>query len=149
MAAYTAIFDRLKTHGLTPTFAVADNQAAPAIKAFMTAKGGQVQFVEPNNHRANAAERAIQTFKNHFISGLCTTDANFPFQLWNHLATQAEITCNILRRSRINPTVSAYEQFHGRKYDWNAHPLAPPGTRAVIHVSPAIRTSWGPRGVDA
>ena len=61
-----------------------------------------------------------------FISGLCTTDIAFPFQLWNHLATQTEITCNILRRSCINPTISAYEQLHGCKYDWNAHPLPPP-----------------------
>ena len=117
MAAYAAVYDRLKTHGLAPTFAVADNQAAPTIKAFMNAHGGQVQFAEPNNHRTNAAERAIQTFKNHFISGLCTTDTNFPFQLWHHLATQAEITCNILRRSRINPAISAYEQLHDQNYN--------------------------------
>lgn len=149
MDTFTGVYNRLDTHGFKPMFAVADNQAAPAIKAFITAHGGQVQFVEPNNHRANAAERAIQTFKNHFISGLCTTDENFPLQLWNHLTVQAEITCNILRRSRLNPTISAYEQLHGHKYNWNAHPLAPPGTRAVIHVSPAVRTSWGPRGVDA
>ena len=149
MSAFTDVYNRLSAHGFKPSFAVADNQASPAIKSFMQARGGQVQFVEPNNHRTNAAERAIQTFKNHFISGLCTTDVAFPFQLWNHLATQAEITCNILRRSRIDPTISAYEQLHGHKYDWNAHPLAPPGTRAVIHVSPTIRTSWGPRGISA
>ena len=149
MDAFAAVYNRLDTHGFKPTFAVADNQAATAIKAFMKSRDGQVQFVEPNNHRTNAAERAIQTFKNHFISGLCTTDANFPLQLWNHLAEQAEITCNILRRSRLNPTISAYHQLHGHKYNWNAHPLAPPGTRAVIHVSPTLRTAWGPRGVDA
>jgi hypothetical protein len=115
----------------------------------MEAQQGNVQFVEPNNHRVNAAERAIQTFKNHFISGLCTTDPKFPFQLWNHLTHQAFITCNILQRSHINPDISAFEQLHGAKFDWNAHPMAPPGTRAVIHSSPLTRTSWGPRGIDA
>ena len=32
------------------------------------------QLVPPSNHRANNAERAIQTFKNHFIAGLCSVD---------------------------------------------------------------------------
>jgi hypothetical protein len=149
MEAFKQVFKTLTTHGYKPTFNVTDNQAAEPIKDFMQQQNGTVQFVEPNNHRVNAAERAIQTFKNHFISGLCTTDKDFPFQLWNHLTEQAVITCNILRRSRINPDISAYEQLHGHKYDWNAHPLAPPGTRAIIHSSTLTRTSWGPRGIDA
>ena len=28
----------------------------------------QMQLVEPHNHQVNAAEREIQTFKNHFIA---------------------------------------------------------------------------------
>lgn len=124
------------------------NSSATTIKAFMTACVRQVQLVEPNNHCTNAAKHAIQMFKNHFISGLCTTDANFPLQLWNYLAKQAEITCNILRCSHLNPSISAYEQLYGHKYDWNAHPLAPPHTRAIIHISPTLYTLWGPRGVN-
>jgi hypothetical protein len=34
--------------------------------------------VPPKEHRVNAAERAIRTFKNHFVSILCTVDAKFP-----------------------------------------------------------------------
>ena len=37
----------------------------------------------------------------------------------------------------------------GKRYDWNAHPLAPPGTRAVINEDAVTRASWGPRGIDA
>jgi hypothetical protein len=37
----------------------------------------------------------------------------------------------------------------GHKYDWNAHPLAPPGTKSVIYKSPDTRTSWGNQGLDA
>jgi hypothetical protein len=131
--AFKQVHQMLTEKGYKPIFNVTDNQAAAPIKAFMRQQNGTVQLVEPNNHRVNAAERAIQTFKNHFISGLCTTDPDFPFQLWNHLTQQAVITCNILRRSRINPDISAFEQLHGEKFDWNAHPMAPPGTRAVIH----------------
>lgn len=87
--------------------------------------------------------------KNHFISGLCSTDDNWPLQLWDQLAEQALITLNLLRTSHIDPSKSAYHQLHGHKYDWNAHPLAPPGSRAVIYLDPDGRPSWGARGADA
>ena len=105
--------------------------------------------MEPTNHRVNAAERAIQTFKNHFISGLGSTDSEWPLQLWDQLAHQAATTLNIFRKSRINPTKSAYHQLHGHKYDWNAFPMSPSGTPALIYLDPESRTSWGARGVDA
>ena len=43
----------------------------------------EMQLVEPNNHQANATERAVQTFKNHMIAGFCTFDSNFPLVLGN------------------------------------------------------------------
>jgi len=149
ITAFEQVYNDLTTRGYRPLFNVTDNQASTPIANFLRHKGCSLQIVEPNNHRINAAERAIQTFKNHFISGLCITDRDFPFQLWSHLTTQATITCNLLRRSRLNPNISAYHQLHGHPYDWNAHPLAPPGTRAIILDPPHQRTSWGPRGIDA
>ena len=53
-----------------------------------------------------------------------------------------------MRRSRIDPTKSAYEVLNG-PYDWNRFPLAPPGCKAVIYESPAQRGSWGSRGINA
>ena len=72
--AFEEIFNDLKCKGYTPTFNVTGNQATTPIKAFLKKEGYKWQFVEPNNHRFNAAKRAIQTFKNHFISGLSSTD---------------------------------------------------------------------------
>jgi hypothetical protein len=149
MTAFEHVFQDLKTKGYKPTFNVTDNQATTPIKAYLGTEDCKWQFVEPNNHRVNAAERAIQTFKNHFISGLCSTDSNWPLQLWDTMTEQAIITLNLLRTSRIDPSKSAYHQLHGRRYDWNAYPLAPPGTKAVIYESPTTRTSWGTRGLDA
>ena len=149
ITAFKEVFNELKSKGYAPQFNVTDNQATVPIKAFLKTQECKWQFVEPSNHRVNAAERAIQTFKNHFISGLSSTDLHWPLQLWDHLSTQATLTLNLLRTSRIDPTKSAYEQLNGHKYDWNAHPLAPPGTRAVIYIDSVTRTSWGPRGLDA
>ena len=43
------------------------------------------QMVPPHNHRANLAERAIQTFKNHFKAGLSIVHPEFPIAEWDRL----------------------------------------------------------------
>ena len=91
------------------------------------------------------AERAIRTFKNHFISGLCSVDKNFPLHLWCRLLDQAELTLNMLRTSRINPKLSAHEQLHGI-HDSNATPPAPPGTKCIAHEKSSQCGTWVPHG---
>jgi hypothetical protein len=58
-----------------------------------------IHLVPPHNHRVNAAERAIATFKEHFISALATVDKNCPLQLWDDFLPQVELTLNLLRFS--------------------------------------------------
>jgi hypothetical protein len=113
-----------------------DNQASNIIIKYFTPKQCDVMLVEPNNHRVNAAKCAIQTFKDHFVSALATTDSKFPLQLWNRLAPHVETLLNMLRPLRIDPTQSAYEALHG-PYDWNQFPLAPPGCKVVIYKTPS------------
>ena len=57
------IFDKMEAHGHRPLTNVTDNQAAQPLKAFLKTKECKWQFVELHNHRVNAAEREIQTFK--------------------------------------------------------------------------------------
>jgi hypothetical protein len=94
-----------------------DNQATKHIKAFLTEQQCQLQLVELHNHQLNAAERAIQTFKNVFIAALAITDSDFSLQLWDKITPQVQKTLNIMRVSRINQTISAYEQLNG-PYNW-------------------------------
>ena len=98
--------------------------------------------------RSNAAERAIQTFKNHTIEGLCTCDKDFPSVLWCKLIKQAQDKLNMLRTSRVQPKLSAYHVLEG-PHDFNRAPFSPPGTRATILNPPETRTSLGPRAIDA
>ncbi|KAL7525922.1 hypothetical protein ACHAWF_002559, partial [Thalassiosira exigua] len=135
--------------GYKPTFHVTDNQTTKPLKEFLRTKDCEWQFVEPNNHRVNATERAIQTFKNHLIRGFCCMDPNWPFQLWDHLTAQAEITVNLLRCSRRDPSKSSYHSLHGHRYNWDAHPFVPPGTKAVAYEDATSRASRAPRGIDA
>jgi hypothetical protein len=81
--AYKTRFKELEAKGFKPKLNVMDNQATKHIKQFLTKNECKLQLVEPHNHRVNAAERAIQTFKDAFIAALATTDSNFPLQLWD------------------------------------------------------------------
>jgi hypothetical protein len=98
-------------------------------------------------HRRNAAERAIRTFKNHFIAGLCSLDKDFPLHLWDRLLLQALLSLNLLCGSRINPKLSAWAQLFGN-FDFNRIPIAPPGIRVIVHAKPGSRESWSPHGLD-
>ena len=55
------------------------------------------------------------------------------------------MTLNMLRTSRCHPKLSAYAYIHG-PHDFNQVPLAPPGTKIVIHKKPETRKSWGYHG---
>ena len=79
---------------------------------------------------------------------LATTNRDFPLQLWDRLAPQVQDTLNLIRASRINPNILAYEALNG-PYNWDRYPLAPPGCKAIIYKAPAVRGSWASRGTDA
>jgi hypothetical protein len=98
----------------------------------MRAKSVTFQLVPPHNHRRNAAEKAIGTWKDHFIAGLSSLDPNFPMHLWCRLILQATTTLNLLCQSHIIPRLSAEAQLNGA-FDFNTTSLALPGTRVVIH----------------
>ena len=99
--AYKVIFQDLTEKGFKPKLNVMDNQATNHIKKFLTEEECKLQLVEPHNHRVNAAERAIQTFKDAFIAALATTDRDFPIQLWDKLTPQI-ITCLNFKMSKFN-----------------------------------------------
>ena len=73
--------------------------------------------------------------------GLATVDPNFPLNEWDRLQEQGNITLNLLRASRSNPKLSLYAFIHD-KFNFQATPLAPPGTKVVAHVKPNARGSW-------
>ena len=83
----------------------------------------------------------MQTFKNHFKAGLATADPNFPLTEWDRLIPQANITLNLLRTSRANLALSACAYIYGN-FNFNATPLAPPGTKVIAHLDPTTRRTW-------
>jgi len=92
LKAYQKIQSLLTERGMKPHLHMMDNEASDLLKTYLKNNGVKYQLVPPNKHRANAAERVIGTFKNHFISTLCSCDPDFPLHLWDRLLEQAVIT---------------------------------------------------------
>ena len=147
LAAYKNIHALLTSRGLRPQLQRLDNEASTQLKTFLSDNQVDFQLVPPHAHRRNSAERAIRVFKNHFIAGLCSTDPSFPLHLWDRLLPQALLTLNLLRSSHINPKLSAQALIHG-SFDFNRTPLAPPGTKVLIHTKPNTRETWAPHGAE-
>ena len=83
----------------------------------------------------------------HLISVLSSCNPNFPLHLWDRLIPHTTLTLKLLRPSRFNPRLSAESQLNGA-FDFNRTPLAPPGTRVIVHETPNNRRTWSPHGVD-
>jgi hypothetical protein len=130
--ATLAMLQTLSNHGHPPNMHIMDNEASTILKQSLLKYKIKYQLVPPHIHRRNAAERAIQTFKAHFISILCGTNPKFPVKEWDRLLPQTCMTLNMLRPCRYNPNISAYTAIHGI-FDYNKTPLIPLGTQVIIH----------------
>ena len=94
--AYQTLVDRLKECGIKPKLHILDNECSDEFKKQIETNNMKYQLVPPHDHRRNIAEKAVQTFKDHFVAVLCGTDAKFPMQLWCRILRQAEHQLNLL-----------------------------------------------------
>ena len=135
---------------VTPTdrnMFILDNKCSNDIKNTISSYNATFQLVPPHQHRQNAAETAIKIVKSHLLSGIATCHTQFPITEWDRLLPQAELTLNLLQNSRINPKLSSWAFLHGQ-HDFNKHPLAPPGSKLLVHTKPSNRASWAFHGVQ-
>ena len=79
LAAYNAIIQWLKEKNLLVDLNVFDNKCSKEYQATMRDRWGVTfQPFPPETHRQNAAERAIQKFKAHFLAILAGVAHDFP-----------------------------------------------------------------------
>jgi hypothetical protein len=141
---YQKILNRMKAAGLGLKKQVINNECSAAMKACIKENGMDYKLVPPGQHRLNQAERAIQTFKAHFISILAGIDNKFPLLLWCHLLKPTELTSNLLRQSRVAPKILAFVHVHGT-HDYMQKLFAPIGCVVQTHVKPDNLLSWDTR----
>ena len=149
--AYTSGMKFWNDRNIFPPRLRVDNEISMELRQYFDSLPTKptVELCPPGNHRTNSSERAGRTWKNHFIATLATCDPTFPLQQFDRLVPQAELTLNLLRRSPVSPTISAWQHLHQKAYDFLAHPIAPPGIKVVSFNNPDDRTTWGPHGIPA
>ena len=98
-------------------------------------------------HRCNAADRAIRTFKAHFLAVLAGVAHDFPRFLWDLHIPQAVMHLNFLRQATLNPRISASEYFNG-PFHCDATPFGPLDQKVIAHNKPGTQNSWDFRGEE-
>ncbi|KAL7526429.1 hypothetical protein ACHAXR_001484, partial [Thalassiosira sp. AJA248-18] len=146
--AYNNIVKKMKAGGLGIKLHILDNEISAEYKEAIKANGATHQLVPPGDHRRNMAERAIQTFKDHFIGVLAGLHDTFPMHLWCRLVEPAEMQLNLLRQSNITPKISAYAHLHG-PHNFMKQPLAPLGCPVLAHEKPDKRGTWSDHAINA
>ena len=75
--AWESTYKVLIKQGHPPNLHILDNKLSKDLKNAFLKYDIDYQQVPLKEHRANAAERAIRTFKNHLVAILCSFDSNF------------------------------------------------------------------------
>jgi hypothetical protein len=147
IAAFSKVFVILRACNNQPALNVINCKCSKVVEKHIQANKMNIQLVPLHNHHVNAAERAIATFKEHFVAALATVDMLCPLQHWNKFLPQVDFTLNLLRFSHCNPCISANQELYG-PFDFNKMHLAPLGTKALVYNDPATRASWAPHATD-
>ena len=131
----------LRDHKLTVDLQILDNDASVEYTQVIKNKWKiNYHLLHPNSYRSNAAERAIFTFKAHFISILAGIVPDFPWNLWDLLLPQTEVTLNLIKQATIDPSRSAWAYFHV-PFNCGVAPLEPLGCNIIYHKKMGTRNS--------
>ena len=142
LEAYKSIMTRLRRNVMSVNLQILDNEASSKFKHLVTEYLGiKCQLVPPYIHRRNAAERAIRTFKAHFLSILAGIAPDLLKFSSDYLLHQTEMTLNFLQQSTLDPTKSAWEFFNA-PFDYAATPIGSLGCQIIIRKKPSMHNTW-------
>jgi hypothetical protein len=82
--------ERMQKAFIAPKHRVLDNQVLVACKKAIGDSDMTYEFVLPDDHQRNMAEKAILTFKDHFVGVLSGCAPTFLLPLWCKLLPQVE-----------------------------------------------------------
>jgi hypothetical protein len=148
MKAYDEVYAFLRVRSYRPQLHKLDNETSHDVEVFIKENNAKLQYTPPDIHRTNPAERAIRTWKNHFVAIRAGAPSTYHLSNWCMDLKQMDITLNMLRPCTTNPKLSAYEAMEGM-YSFDATPMAPIGTECMIHIKPTRRQTWGYHALKA
>ncbi len=85
--------------GIVSKHQVLDNQASVAYKKAIRDSDMTYELVPPDDHQRNMAEKASQTFKDHFVGILSGCAPTFLLHLWCQVLPQVEQQLLLLKQS--------------------------------------------------
>jgi hypothetical protein len=118
-----------------------DNETSKDVKEFINSQHTTLQYMPPDIHCTNSAERAIRTWKYHFSAGIASLPKSFPIDIWCRLTNQCDYTINMLHPCCQNPLLSAFEAME-ESFSFDTMPMAPPGTKVLVHLKPTRCKFW-------
>jgi hypothetical protein len=127
--------EQMQKVGIIPNYQVLDNHASAAYKKAISNSDMTYELVPPDNHGHNMAEKAIWTFKDHFVGVLSGCAPTFPLHFWCQLLLQVERQLLLPRQSQLHPNLSAYAHVYGH-HNYNKHPFVSIGMEALVHNKP-------------
>ena len=111
---YQDIFGDLGKRALRPAVHKIDNECPQELKNIIADQHkNKLELVPPHDQRTNSAEKCIDTFKCHIISGLSAMDPNFPLHLWCRILPQCQDTLKMLLIYRLHPHMSYFSHMNG------------------------------------
>ncbi len=87
------------------------------------------------------AEKAIQTFKDHFVGILGACAPTFSLHLWCQLLLQVEWQLLLLQLLQLHPNLSTYAHVYGH-HDYYKHSFVPIRMEALVHNKPHKRCTY-------
>ncbi len=127
--------EQMQKAGIIPKHQVLDNQASAAYKKAIGNSDMTYELVPLDDQWHNMAEKAIQTFNNHFVGILSGCAPTFSLHLWCQLLPQVEWQLILLWQSWLHTNLSAYAHVYGH-HNYNKHPFVPIGMEALVHDKP-------------
>jgi len=128
--AYTAVFKALytfyKSKGKRPKYQCLEDEVSTSVNELFADPelNVEVQLVPPNQYRVNITERVIRHTKNSIITMIAEVDDNLHTRVrFERVLSQAEIAINHLIACSQIPSITAWEDMHNSKYDFQAHPI--------------------------
>ena len=79
---------------MKPSALCIDNECPDYLQFFFRSNSVDFQLCLSNDHHTNQSQKAIDTWKCHFLAGLSGVDPSFTMHLWCHLLPQATQTPN-------------------------------------------------------
>ncbi len=119
-----------------------DNKTSCSVEAFIAVEQVKIQYTPPDMHCTGPAKRAVHTWKNHCTAGIAGIPSLFSINIWCRLTPQSNMTLNMVHPCCLNPLLSAHKAMDGL-FSFDAMPLAPLGTKVLVHLKPTQRKSWG------